>query len=111
MKKVLIGNVEFTIKHDDYIKVCNVLKGRICKILYLKEHYQNGMIEKNEIENYINTLIWDIYGTYIVFGNHIFLNCMCELEGIKENIDDIFARKKILDLANFINTIPKRSDE
>jgi hypothetical protein len=97
------------IQTKDYIQVCDNLKKRICKILYLREDVLNKQISRSDLINYINALVWDIYGCYITFDNYKFLNCICELEGIKNNLEDEFVRKKTLDLANFISNIPKES--
>lgn len=79
-------------------------------MLYLKEDYLNKEIELYDITSYITSLIWDFYGAYKIFDNYKFLNCICELEGIKENLFDTFVRKKILDLANFVSNIPPKKE-
>lgn len=107
MININIDKNQFPIKEEDYKSFCENSKKRIIKILYLKDDFLNDKITKYDVVSYVNALIWDIYGAYIVFGNHKFLNCICELEGIKENLEIDFVRKKILDLANYVTLIPK----
>lgn len=110
MKDITINTDKLPIQTKDYIQVCENLKKRICRILYLKEEaIADKTIPNSDLINYINALVWDIYGCYVTFNNYKFLNCICELEGIKKNLEDEFVRKKILDLANFISNIPKES--
>lgn len=104
------SNEYFEISDKDYIDLCNNLKKRVIRVLYLKEDYLNKEIELYDITSYITSLIWDFYGAYKIFDNYKFLNCICELEGIKENLFDTFVRKKILDLANFVSNIPPKKE-
>lgn len=93
------------IQDKDFHEVCDNLRKRIIKILYLKEDKEKNIISEYDVISYINALIWDLYGSYVVFNNYKFLNAICELEGIKENIDNDFTRKKVLDLASFTLSI------
>jgi hypothetical protein len=105
MDNIFIDDKKMPIEIKDFIEVCENLRKRVIKILYLKEDYQYGKITEYDLNSYINGLKWDLYGTYITFSNYKFLNCICELEGIREYILDEFTRKKLLDLAGFIYLI------
>lgn len=105
MDNIIIDNNRLPIKDGDFFEVCENLRKRVIKILYLREDYQDGDISQYDLNSYINGLKWDFYGAYITFSNYKFLNCICEIEGIREHILDDFTRKKILDLAGFISTI------
>jgi hypothetical protein len=111
MDNIFIDDKKMPIEIKDFIEVCENLRKRVIKILYLKEDYQSGRITEYDLNSYINGLKWDFYGTYITFSNYKFLNCICELEGIKDNLFDTFVRKKILDLANFVSSIPINKKE
>jgi hypothetical protein len=108
MEYIRINYEKMPINKETCVNICDNLRKRVIKILYLKDDAINEKIKKNDLYSYINALIWDLYGAYKVFDNYKFLNCICELEGIKENIFDDFARKKILDLASFIMTISNK---
>jgi two-component sensor histidine kinase len=110
MNSINLNNQQLEIKSDDFIDVCENFKKRIFKILYLKEDMLAGRISEYDVKSYINSLTWDLYGVYTVFGNYKFLNAICELEGIKENLIDDFVRKKVLDLASFIASIPFKKE-
>lgn len=105
-----LNDQQFDIKSDDFVEVCENLKKRVIRILYLKDDIKAGRIKEYDIKSYITSLIWDIYGAYTIFENYKFLNAICELEGIKENIFDDFVRKKVLDLASFIVSIPSKKE-
>lgn len=105
MNTINVGSLKYPIQNKDYIEVCDNFKKRIFKILYLKEDMLAGLIKEYDAKSYITALTWDIYGAYIMFDNYKFLNCICELEGIKDNLDNEFVRKKVLDLGSFISNI------
>jgi hypothetical protein len=94
----------------DYFEMCENFRKRVLRILYLKDDMLGQFISEYDVASYIHALIWDMYGAYVVFSNYKFLNCICELEGIKENLNDDFSRKKILDLANYVSNIPKHKE-
>lgn len=111
MSNINVNNELFEVFDKDYIDLCSNLKKRVIRVLYLKDDYLNKEIELYDVNSYINSLIWDFYGAYKIFDNYKFLNCICELEGIKDNLFDTFVRKKILDLANFVSSIPMNKKE
>jgi arginine deiminase len=108
MNNIIIDKKNLPIDKKDYLDFCENLKKRVIRILYLKEDVLDNKINNSDIESYITSLIWDLYGAYTVFNEYRFLNCIAELEGIKENLFDDFMRKKTLDLANFISSIPNK---
>jgi hypothetical protein len=105
MNNIFINDSKFEINKDDFAGVCENLKKRIIKILYLKEDFLSNRIEEYDVKSYIKALTWDLYGAYVIFENFKFLNAICELEGIKENLLNDFVRKKVLDLASYITSI------
>lgn len=108
MANIKVNNSTFEVSDNDFISVCENFKKRIIKILYLKDDLLDNKIKEYDMKSYIGALVWDIYGAYSLFGNYNFLNAICELEGIKDNILNDFARKKVLDLANYITSIPSK---
>jgi hypothetical protein len=110
VNNINLNNQQFEINNNDYVEVCENLKKRVIRILYLKEDVLSDRFKECDVKNYISSLIWDFYGAYTVFGSYKFLNGICELEGIKENLFDDFVRKKVLDLANFIASIPSKKE-
>lgn len=105
MNNINVNEQLMPIKTEDYKLVCRNLNRRIKRILYLRDDLIDDIIDEYDITSYINALIWDCYGSYVTFNEYRFLNCIAELEGIKENIFDTFARKKILDVASFVLSI------
>jgi hypothetical protein len=110
MSDINVNNEYFQVSDKDYVELCDNLKKRVIRVLYLKEDYLNNQIELYDVTSYITSLIWDFYGAYRIFDNYKFLNCICELEGVKNNLSDTFVRKKILDLANFVVSIPIKKE-
>jgi hypothetical protein len=110
MSNINLNNQQLEIKSNDFVEVCENFKKRVIRILYLKEDMMAGRVKEYDVKSYINSLTWDLYGVYTVFGNYKFLNAICELEGIKENLIDDFVRKKVLDLASFIISIPSKKE-
>jgi hypothetical protein len=110
MSNINLNNQQLEIKSNDFVEVCENFKKRVIRILYLKEDMMAGRVKEYDVKSYINSLTWDLYGVYTVFGNYKFLNAICELEGIKENLIDDFVRKKVLDLASFIIFIPSKKE-
>lgn len=104
--QIIINTENFNIENEDFVSVCHNFKKRIIKILYLREDIANDKTTVSDLELYINSLMLDIYSAYIVFNNYKFLNCLCELESVKNNLWHSTTRKKILDVANYINLIP-----
>lgn len=110
MVSIKVNDSTFAVNESDYINVCDSLKRRIIKVLYLKDDFLDSKIEEYDIKSYISALIWDVYGAYMLFKNYKFLNAICELEGIKENLLNDFTRKKVLDLANYVALIPTKKE-
>jgi hypothetical protein len=102
MNNININDQLMPIKSDDYKKVCDRISRRIKRILYLRDDLLDDIIDEYDVKSYINALVWDLYGNYVTYNEYRFLNCISELEGIKENIYDNFSRKKILDIASFV---------
>lgn len=109
--RIRIDNELLDIKDIDYRKMLDGLNKRIIRILYLRDDVRNEKISEEDLSTYITSLMMDIYGAYILFSNYRFLNCLCELQTIKVNIWDGNTRKKILDVASFINTIEISGDK
>lgn len=105
MEEIKIDNLRLMIQKQDYDTILTNFKKRVFKILYLKDDYMTDKIKEYDVISYINALSWDLYGAYKVFNNYKFLNCICELEGIKENVKSEFVRKKVLDLGSYISLI------
>lgn len=95
----------YPLKEKDLIEICFKLKKRIIKVLYLKENMDEKIITKYDFISYIDTLVLDMYGYYISTENVKFYNSLSELEGIKKYYENAIFRKKVLDLANFVEKI------
>lgn len=93
-----INKQPLELTEDSLRTVCINFKKRIIKLLYLKEEN----LSTNNINSYIDSLIIDLYGFYKLTSNDRVLNVLCELEGLKHNIEHVLFRKKVLDVANFI---------
>jgi hypothetical protein len=102
MNNIVVNDQIVQINKEDYKKVCDRLNRRIKRILYLRDDLLDNVIDEYDAKSYINALIWDLYGNYVTYKEYRFLNCISELEGVKANIYDSFARKKILDVASFV---------
>jgi hypothetical protein len=111
MNSINIENKKMPINERDYESWNENMRKRLIRILFLKDDMNEEKIKQNDVVNYINTLIWDFYGAYVVFDDYNYLSCICELEGIKENINGDLVRKKVLDLASFIIQIAKRGEK
>lgn len=106
MDNININSNDYKIKEDCLENICIDFKNRIIKILFLKDDVESGKIKEYDMFSYIETLGWDIYGVYTLFNKYKLISCLSELVGIKNNVYQPIARKKILDLANYIEKIP-----
>lgn len=103
---IIISSEKFNIENEDFVSVCNNFRKRIIRILYLREDVTNNKNAESDLTSYIGSLMLDIHSAYIIFNNYKFLNCLCELESVKSNLWHNATRKKILDVASYITTIP-----
>jgi hypothetical protein len=111
MNSINIENKQMPIDEKDYELWNDNMRKRLIRILFLKDDMNDDKVKKSDVVNYVNALIWDFYGAYVAFNNFNYLSCICELEGVKENIDGDLVRKKVLDLASFVNQIAKRGEK
>lgn len=107
MINVYIDNKEYKITFDSYQSLLNHYGNRIIRILYLKDENKTD----DEILKYIDLLVIDLHGCYILFSEDKFLKVITEVLGMKYNLTNENLRKYILDIANYLKRIELKGEE